>query len=216
MSAPILDVTNGKIISGSNNAAGGGGRGYGAFNLTFAANELPTSFVYTGTTSTTIAPVAPSFDDAFWSTNSGNLYASGTNTGGTNTYLIRVDYNGEVGIIQGNAALNHTGGNAVVATSPVTEFLTGAGTTPDYIFIGGATGNYRYVNRISSGFSGSNGTPSTMAGSFAPAEGIVSGIIIDTKLANMTGATATANIYFGTIGVAGTTMSTIVQLAQKF
>jgi hypothetical protein len=32
----------------------------------------------------------------------------------------------------------------------------------------------------------------------------------------MTGTTATANIYFGTIGVASTTQSTIVQLAQQF
>ena len=32
----------------------------------------------------------------------------------------------------------------------------------------------------------------------------------------MTGSTATANIYFGTVGVGATTQSTIVQLAQGF
>jgi hypothetical protein len=219
MSAPILDVTNDRIISGSNSAAGGGGRGYGAFDLLFAANDLPTSFAYTGTTAASIAPVAPTFDDAFWSTNVGSLYGIGSNTGGTATYLIRMAYNGEVGAIIGNAALTHTGGAggiAVVATSPVTEFLTGAGSNPDYLFVGGSTGNYKFMNRISAGFTGSNGTPSTMAGNFAPAQGVMSGIIIDTNTANMTGTTATANIYFGTIGVAATTMSTIVQLAQAF
>ena len=103
-----------------------------------------------------------------------------------------------------------------MATSPVTEFLTSAGSNPDYVFVGGGSGNYKYVNRISSGFSGSDGTPSTMAGTFAPAQGVQSGIIIDTRTAAMTGSTATANIYFGTVGVAGTTQSTIVQLAQQF
>jgi len=216
MSAPILDVTNNRLISGSNNANGGGGRGIGALDLNFAPGELPTSFVYTGTASTTIAPVAPAFDDAFWSTNNGSVYASGTNVAGTNTYLVRISYNGEFGSIIGRAALAHTSTAAVVATSPVTEFLTGAATNPDFLFIGGATGNYRFMNRISAGFTGTDGTPSAMAGSFAPAQGVISGIIIDTNLAQMTGSTAKANIYFGTIGVASTTMSTIVQLAQAF
>jgi hypothetical protein len=216
MSAPVLDVSNNKIISGSNNANGGGGRGFGAFALMFTAGASPTSFVYTGTSSAGVAPVTPSFDDAFWSTNNGSLYVSGTDTGGTNTYLVRIGYTGEIGVITGNAALHHTGGNAVVATSPTTEFLTGAGSNPDYIFIGGSTGNYKFMNRISSGFTGTNAAPTAMAGSFAPAQGIMSGIVIDTKTAAMTGATATANIYFGTIGVAGTTQSTVVQLAQAF
>jgi len=216
LSAPVLDVTNGKLVSSTNNVNGGGGRAYGVFNLTFAQDEGPTSWLYTGPTSTTIAPVSPSFDNAFWSTNNGSMYGAGTNAAGTNTYLIRIGYNGEMGSITGNAALTRSGGAGVVATSPVTEFLTGAASNPDYIFIGGSTGNYKFMNRISAGFTGTDGTPSTMSGSFAPAQGIMSGIIIDTNLAAMTGATAKANIYFGTIGVASTTMSTIVQLAQAF
>jgi hypothetical protein len=215
LSAPILDVTNSKIVIASNNA-NGGGRGYGVIDLMFPANGVPSSFMFTGPSSTGIAPVSPAFDDAFWSTNSGSLYGVGTNTAGTNTYLIRIGYDGEIGNIVGNAALTHTGGNAVVGTSPVTEFLTGAATNPDYIFVGGSTGNYRYMNRISAGFTGSNNTPSVMAGNFQPAQGVMSGIVIDTNLANMTGATAHANIYFGTIGVPATTMSTIIQLAQRF
>ena len=217
LAAPVLDVTNNKLVTSTNNVNGNGGRAYGAFDLMFAADELPTSWLYTGPTSNTIAPVSPAFDDTFWSTNSGSMYAAGTNAAGTNTYLIRISYNGEVGSITGNAALAHTSSNAVVATSPVTEFLTGAASNPDFIFIGGSTGNYKFMNRISAGFTGSDGTPSAMAGSFAPAQGIMSGIIIDTNLAAMTGATAKANIYFGTIGVGpSTTMSTIVQLAQAF
>jgi hypothetical protein len=215
MSAPILDVTNSRLISGSNNA-NGGGRGVGAFDLNFALGGSPTSFVYTGTANTTIAPVAPTFDDAFWSNNNGSLYASGTNVAGTNTYLVRVGYDGEIGVITGNAALTHTSSNAVVGTSPVTEFLTGAASNGDFLFVGGSTGNYKFMNRISAGFTGADATPSTMAGSFTPVQGIMSGISVDTNLAAMTGATAKANIYFGTIGVAATTMSTIVQLAQAF
>jgi hypothetical protein len=45
---------------------------------------------------------------------------------------------------------------------------------------------------------------------------VISQIIIDTNTAAVTGSTATANIYYGTMGVAATTQSTIVQLAQEF
>jgi hypothetical protein len=55
-----------------------------------------------------------------------------------------------------------------------------------------------------------------MTSTFAPAQGVVSGIIIDQRTTLMTGSTATANIYFGTVGVLATTQSTIVQLAQAF
>jgi hypothetical protein len=216
LAPPVLDVTNDRLATSTNNVNGSGGRAYGVFDLQFAAGDLPTSWVYTGPTSNTIAPVSPAFDDAFWSTNNGSMYGAGTNTAGTNTYLIRIAYNGEVGGITGNAALAHSGGNAVVATSPVTEFLTGAASNGDFLFIGGASGNYRRVNRISAGFTGTNSAPTAMAGSFSPAQGVISGIIIDTNLSDMTGATAKANIYFGTIGVPSTTMSTIVQLAQAF
>ncbi len=103
-----------------------------------------------------------------------------------------------------------------MATSPVTEFLTASASgNPDFIFVGGASGNYQRVNRISAGFAGTTGSPVAMAGSFAPAGGVISGIIIDTRTTSMTGTTATANIYFGTIGN-GPTQSTIVQLAQQF
>ena len=217
MSAPILDVTNEKIIVSTNNANGGGGRVIGAWNLRFTSGELSTSSASTGGVSTTLMPVAPAFDDAFWSTNSGSLYGVGTNNANSNTYLVRVGYNGEIGNVIGRAALTRSGGGiAIVATSPVTEFLTGAASNPDYIFVGGSTGNYRFMNRISAGFIGTDNSPKAMDGSFAPAGGVISGIIIDTNLAAMTGATAKANIYFGTIGVASTTMSTIVQLAQAF
>jgi hypothetical protein len=217
MSAPVIDVTNSKIIAGANDTNGSSGRGYGAFDLNFAAGANPTSFTLTGANIGTIASVPPTFDDAFWSSNNGSLYGSGSNVAGTASYLVRVAYNaGAMGAITGNAALAHTGGAAVVTTSPVTEFLTGAASNPDYLFIGGTTGTYKFVNRISAGFTGSNAAPSAMTSSFAPAEGISSGIIIDTNSSNMTGATALANIYFGTVGVPSTIKSTIVQLAQAF
>src|SRR6185295_1838495 len=42
-SAPVLDVTNEKIIVSTNNANGGGGRLIGAWNLRFTSGESPTS-----------------------------------------------------------------------------------------------------------------------------------------------------------------------------
>ena len=44
VSAPVLDVTNDKIIVASNNSTGGMGRAIAAFNLMFAAGEVPSSF----------------------------------------------------------------------------------------------------------------------------------------------------------------------------
>jgi hypothetical protein len=222
LSTPIVDVTNNQVIVGTNNVNGIGMRAYGASALNFASGDAPTSYILYGTSSTTIAPVEPAFDDQFWTTNTGNLYASGTNAANTNTYLLRIPYNGTIsGTIAGSAVLHSSSGNAVVATSPVTEFLTSAPSNPDYIFIGGAgtTGNYRYMNRISAGFSGTDASPSVMTSFFSPVGGmgISSGIIIDTRTAAMTGSTATANIYFGTAGSSATsTQSRIVQLAQGF
>ena len=76
--------------------------------------------------------------------------------------------------------------------------------------------HYKFMNRISAGFSGTDAAPTAMASSFTPADGVTSGIVIDTRTAGMTGSMATANIYFGTAGVSATTQSTIVQLAQAF
>jgi len=220
LSTPTVDVTNNQVIVGTNNVAGAGTRAYGAFALNFASGDAPTSYILYGTSTTTIAPVEPAFDDQFWTTISGYLYASGTNAANTNTYLLRIPYNGTISsTIAGSAALHHSSTNAVVATSPVTEFLTSAASNPDYIFIGGAgtTSNYRFMNRISAGFAGTDASPSAMTNFFSPvgAMGISSGIIIDTRTAAMSGSTATANIYFGTAGTTGT-FSTIVQLAQGF
>jgi hypothetical protein len=219
LSTPILDVTNNTIIVGSNNAYVLGGRGYGAINLMFTSGQAPASFTLYGTTSTTIAPVEPALDNTFWTTNNGSLVVSGTNSAGTDTYLLRMPYNGgALGSVTGWAAFNHTGTTpGVVATTPVTEFLTAAASNPDYFFVGANGTNYKFINRISAGFGGSDAAPAAMAGSFAPADGVTSGIVIDTRTTSMTGSTATANIYFGTAGVSSSFIqSTIVQLAQAF
>jgi hypothetical protein len=57
-----------------------------------------------------------------------------------------------------------------------------------------------------------------MTGSFQNVglQGVISGIVIDTRNTSMTGTTAKANVYYGTVGVAATTQSRIVQLAQQF
>jgi hypothetical protein len=219
LSAPVVDVSNDKIIVTTNDADGYGLRGIGIFNLMFTAGEAPVSIAALGAGSTTIAPVAPAFDDAFWSTNVGNLYAAGAPDSGSGTYLIRLPYNGTtVGAATGFATLARSGGAQSVATSPVTEFLTAStNANPDFVFIGGGSGNYRFMNRIASGFGGTVTSPVAVANSFAAvgSGGITSGIVIDTRTTAVTGTTATANIYFGTVGVAGT-QSLIIQLAQQF
>jgi hypothetical protein len=218
LSAPIVDVTNNKILVTTNYDYDYSLGGVGAFNLMFAAGEAPTSQSLLGSGAATLTPTSPAFDDAFWSTNDGNLYAGGGMYLGTGTYLLRVPYTaGTLFATAGYAALTRTGGAATVATSPVTEFLTASSlANPDFIYVGGSGGTYNFMNRIASGFAGSNGTPVAMANSFAAAGGITSGIVIDTRTTAMTGTTATANIYFGTVGVPSTTQSLIIQLAQQF
>jgi hypothetical protein len=220
LSAPVVDVTNSKVIVVGNNANAAAVRGVGMFDLMFVSGALQTSGQVLGAAATTIAPQPPSFDDAFWSTNNGNIYAPGAPAAGSGTYLIRVPYNGTtLAAPTGYATLNRSGVAQTVATSPVTEFLTGSSlANPDFVFIGGASGNYRYINRIASGFGGTDAAPAAVAGSFQPVggQGVSSGIVIDNRTTGVTGATATANVYFGTVGVAATTVSRIVQLAQQF
>lgn len=219
LTPPVVDITNNKVIIASNNAAGFGVSGIGAVNLMFAANEAQTSGVMVGNGVTTAA-VSPAFDDAFWTTNNGNVYAVGTRiAGGTNTYLLRIPYNGDFGAISGVAQLRRSGGGgAVVQTSPVTEFLTASSlANKDFVYVGGGGGQYLFMNRIGAGFAGTDGTPVNMDNWFAAPGGVISQIVVDTRTANITGGTATANIYYGTIGVAASlTQSTIVQLAQQF
>jgi hypothetical protein len=216
LSAPVVDVTNGKILVVTNNDAQFGWSGIGTFNLMFGANETATSMALLGSGSV-FAPSAPSFDDAFWTMGTGNVYVAGTPTPNT-TQLVRFPYNGlAVGTASGYAALARSGGASEVATSPVTEFLTASTlSNPDFIFVGGGGGNHRFINRIGSGFNGTDNNPVAMGGQFAVPGGVISGIIIDTRTAGVTGSMATANVYFGTVGIPSTTQSTIVQLAQQF
>jgi hypothetical protein len=221
LSAPVVDISNSNVIVASNNADAFGVRGVGFFDVMFASGATVVSGIDVGAGSTTIAPQTPSFDEAFWSTNNGNIYVPGGPAFATGTYLVRVPYNGTaVSTPTGYATLNRSGGAQTVATSPVTEFLTASSlANPDFIFVGGASGNYRYMNRISSGFGGTDAAPVAMASSFQPVGGggVSSGIVIDTRTTAITGSTATANIYFGTIGVVTSlTQSRIVQLAQQF
>ena len=155
--------------------------------LMFASGAVQTSGQSLGAASTTIAPVSPSFDDAFWSTNNGNIYAAGAPSSGSGTYLIRVPYNaGTLGNPNGYATLARSGGASSEATSPVTEFLTASTlSNPDFVFIGGGGGNYKFMNRISSAFGGTDASPTAVAGSFAVPAGTTSGISIDTRTAAM-------------------------------
>jgi hypothetical protein len=183
----------------------------------FAAGASFTAGFTLGDNGTTM-PVAPTFDDAFWSTNTGNAYAVGAPAAGGNTYLIKLPYAvGALGAATGYAQLHRSGAASVVDATPVTEFLTASSlSNKDFVFVGGGGGTYLFMNRIGAGFAGTDAAPVNMDNWFGVTGGVVSGIVVDTRTANITGSTATANIYFGTKGVASTTQSTIVQLAQQF
>jgi hypothetical protein len=216
LSPAVVDVTNNQIIVTTNDASGFGIAGIGTFDLMFASGASFPTGVSLGDNGTTM-PVAPSFDDAFWSTNNGNMYAIGSPTAGGNTYLVRFPYNGGLGTAAGYVQLHRSGAAAVVDASPVTEFLTASSlANKDFVFVGGGGGTYLFMNRIGAGFAGSDASPGNMDSWFAVTGGVVSGIVVDTRTSNITGSTATANIYFGTKGVGATTQSTIVQLAQQF
>jgi hypothetical protein len=217
LSPPIIDVTNDQVIVSTNDAAGFGVAGIGTIDVMFASGEGQSSSQMLGPATAT-APIGGTFDDAFWSDGSGNFYSVAASSGSNNTYLVRFPYNGSFGAASGFAQLHRSGGGgAVVASSPVTEFLTASSqANKDFVFVGGGGGNYLFMNRIGAGFAGTDGAPVNMANWFAAPAGVMSQIIIDTRTAAMTGSTATANIYYGTMGVASTVQSTIVQLAQQF
>ena len=218
LSPPIVDVTNDTIILSTNNAAGYGIAGIGVMNLMFGPGDQPVSGQMLGpATASTIAPVSPALDDEFWTTNAGNLYGVGANTAGTDTYLVRFVYNGTLGAPWGYARLHRSGGGSVVASSPVTEFLTASSlANKDFVFVGGGGGTYLFMNRIRAGFAGTDAAPVNMDNWFGVTGGVISQITIDTRTTAVTGSTATANIYFGTKAVGTSTQSTIVQLAQQF
>ena len=173
---------------------------------------------------TTQAPVNGTFDDAYWSTGTGNYYIAAASSGSNNTYIERFPYNGTLGAVAGFAALHRSScGCTVQPTTPVSEFLSTGTPNKDEIYVGGGGGTYLFMNRILAGFAGSDTTPATMTNFFqstsngGTAVGIISPIVIDNNAALTTGATATANIYYGTLGIsASSTQSTVVQLAQQF
>ena len=216
LTSPTIDVTNSKILVTTGDTAVGEFKALAVYNLLFTAGQAPVAQVTLGAADSVSAQF-PALDNDFWSNNDGNVYAVGTGST-TNTLLIRVPYNGATLLTpSGHAAFRRsTGASAAsVGTSPVVEFLTAASVSnPDFIFVGGNGTNYNYMNRISSKFNGTAGSPVAMDGYFAPPSGVSSGISVDTRTTATTGTTATANIYFGTAG--GSVNSTIVQLAQQF
>jgi hypothetical protein len=218
LSSPVVDITNNQVIVTTGKAFVSPVKAIAAFPLMFAANAAQTSAQALGVNDG-FASSIPAFDDAFWSTNNGFAYATGGPSGGGNTYLIKVPYNGTLSAPNGYAALKHTGGNLAVQTTAVAEFLTAsASANKDFLFVGASGGTYLYVNRLLTGFAGTNAAPVGVAGFFAAPGGVSSGIVIDNRTsANITNGLSTANIYYGTKGVGpATTQSRIVQLNQEF
>jgi hypothetical protein len=219
LTSPVIDITNDKIIVGSGRAFLAPVKGVGAYDLNFANGDSQTSGIALGAgASDGFAATTPAFDDLFWSTNNGNAYVVGAPAGGGGTYLIKVPYNGDFSAPTGYTALHHTGAAAGVQATSVTEFLTASSLpNPDFIFVGASGGSYSFMNRAVSNFAGTDAAPLNVAGFFAAPGGVASGIVIDNRTNfQITTGLSTANIYYGTKGVAGTTQSRIVQLNQEF
>jgi hypothetical protein len=223
LSAPVIDITNNKIVLTTGDAwLLPGSKGIGEVDLMFGPGASPLSSQALGPSDNT-TPTSPAFDDAFWSTNNGNVYATGNSSGGNDTYLIKLPYNGTLGAPSGYAYLRHSGADAAVQTTGVTEFLTAStSSSKDFIFVGASAGTYLYMNRFVSNFGGSNlapvGPASSFGGTLATVPGgVSSGVVIDnrTNYQILTGL-STANIYFGTKGVTGSAFSRIIQLNQEF
>src|SRR5882762_1876613 len=226
LASPVIDSSNNKIIVTTTHASSGVARSLMLMQLFFTAGATPISSAGLGPIVGGLRPRIPALDDAFYNTNNGNLYADGGPITGSNAYLVRVSYDCTVsctfGGPAGYAALHHTGGGSNAAASPVAIFTTASAlANPEFVYVGGSTGNYLYMNRIASGFGGTDAAPvaidaaNSSTGFFAVPGGADSGIIVDNRSSGVTGSTATANIYFGTVG-AGATQSTVVQLAQQF
>jgi hypothetical protein len=218
LSSPVIDITNDQIIVTTGKAFVTPVKGIGSFALTFAANANYTSGQSLGA-SDGLASSTPAFDDAFWSTNNGFAYVTGAPNAGGDTYLMKVPYNGVFSAPTGYASLRHTGAATGVQATAVTEFLTAsASANKDFLFVGASGGTYNFVNRLVTGFAGTDTAPVGVAGSFAAPGGVSSGIVIDNRTsANITNGLSTANIYYGTKGVGpATTQSRIVQLNQEF
>lgn len=217
LTPPMVDITNNKIIIASGRAFLGPVKGIGTVDLMFAAGANQTSGVALGASDGFVA-MMPAFDDAFWSTNNGFAYALGAPGGGGDTYLIKIPYNGAFAAPTGFASLRHTGGATGVQATSVTEFLTASSqANKDFIYVGASGGTYNFINRLTAGFAGADGAPVGVAGSFAAPGGVSSGIVIDNRTNyQITTGLSTANIYYGTKGVAATTQSRIVQLNQEF
>ena len=227
LASPVIDSTNSKIIATTTHSASGVFRALLLMDLNFTAGATPISVVNLGPNVGGLRPRIPAIDDAFYNTNNGSMYADGGPSSGSNAYLIRVPYNCTVscalGTPTGYAALHHTGAGSNAAASPVTIFTTASAlANPEFVYVGGSTGTYLYMNRIASGFGGTDAAPvaidgaTSSTGFFAVPGGADSGIIVDNRTSGVTGSTATANIYFGTVGISATTQSTVVQLAQQF
>ena len=217
LTAPVIDITNNKIIVASGKAFLAPVKGIGAVDLAFSAGQAQTSGVALGANDG-FAGTTPAFDDLFWSTNNGNAYVTGGPSGGGNTYLIKVPYNGDFSAPTGYVALHHSGAASGAQATSVTEFLTASSqANPDFIFVGASGGTYPFMNRAVSGFAGTDVAPLNVAGFFAAPAGVASGIVIDNRTNfQITTGLSTANIYYGTKGVSATTQSRIVQLNQEF
>src|SRR5204862_6844783 len=108
------------------------------------------------------------------------------NAASNNPYLVRLPYNGAFGAPAGYAQLHRSGAGAVVAASPVTEFLTASSlANKDFVFVGGGGGTYLFMNRIGAGFAGTDAAPVNMDNWFAPPGAAIQPIVIDPRTAHI-------------------------------
>ncbi len=199
--APVIDVTNGKVLVTTGNFFSGFAALLAEFPETFAAGASPTAQANLGKGG--VANMhRPAFDNAFLSTGSGNAYVGGVSASGNDTLIFRFPYTSAgLGGTSTSISLTNTGTPAGGETSPVTVFRN-ATTSTEFAYISGLAAGEQFINRMSTATFSSVANFNSQAGGTSP-------LVVDN---NGSGAEQ-SNIYFGELAGAA---SRLFKLSQQF
>jgi len=114
------------------------------------------------------------FDDAFWSTGTGNYYGRWVELGQQQYLLDALTRTTARSVLRrGYAQLHRSGASAVVNASPVTEFLTASSlANKDFVFVRSRWRNLSVHEPYRCGFAGTDAAPVNMDNWFAAPVGV--------------------------------------------
>lgn len=200
--APVIDVTNQRVLVTTGNFGSGLAALLAQFPEAFVSGASPTVQKILGPGG--IANMhRPAFDDAFLSTGSGFTYVGGLSTDGSDTIILRFPYSNASGLgtPAASVSLTNTGISAGGETSPATVFRN-ANTGLEFAYISGLASAEQFINRI-------NVATFSSVDNFDAQLGGTSPIIVD----NIGSGAEQSNIYFGQRAGAA---SRVIKLLQQF